>query len=129
MLEWLYEKNSIDPTTIRPGSNKRVWWKCKSCGYEWETSVNNRTNNHTGCPYCNGRIVITGKNDFGTLYPQLLFEWDFEKNTMDPYKISPGTDKKAWWICKVCRKSWYTSVGERTRGHGCPSCSKRHKKP
>lgn len=125
--EWLFEKNTIEPTKIGYGSNKRVWWKCKSCGYEWETAIANRTKNHTGCPYCKGRVVISGKNDFGTLFPQLLMEWDYNKNSIDPYNISPGTDKKVWWICNSCGKNWYASVGERTRGHGCPSCSKKHK--
>ncbi len=40
--EWNYEKNSIQPTEICAGSNKRVWWKCSTCGHEWNTIMQQR---------------------------------------------------------------------------------------
>ena len=48
--EWDYEKNDKNPDQFTPNSNKYVWWKCKDCGNEWESTINNR-NNH-GCPEC-----------------------------------------------------------------------------
>lgn len=40
--EWDYEKNIILPTAIGSGSNRKVWWKCKKCGREWEATPNKR---------------------------------------------------------------------------------------
>jgi very-short-patch-repair endonuclease len=38
---------------LKPGSNRKVWWKCKK-GHEWKASPNKRTGaDKTGCPYCN----------------------------------------------------------------------------
>ncbi len=52
MDEWNYEKNKdINPNTLLPGSGKKAWWKCKTCGYEWFTEVRMRTIGH-GCPSC-----------------------------------------------------------------------------
>ncbi len=40
------------PDAVTPNSNKRVWWRCKACGYEWETSICNRNLQNTSCPKC-----------------------------------------------------------------------------
>lgn len=55
MKEWFYEYNrSVDPTKLRPGSRKRVWWRCAE-GHVWETYLFNRTTGKkSGCPYCAG---------------------------------------------------------------------------
>ena len=50
--EWDYEKNIILPTAIGSGSNRKVWWKCKKCGREWEATPNKRVGRNQGCPYC-----------------------------------------------------------------------------
>lgn len=43
----------MSPNEISFASNKKVWWKCKACGYEWQAKVNNRTSSlHTGCLNC-----------------------------------------------------------------------------
>ncbi|MFC1483385.1 zinc-ribbon domain-containing protein, partial [Candidatus Margulisiibacteriota bacterium] len=50
--EWHPTKNGkSSPFNIGPGSNKKVWWKCKY-GHEWKTAVAKRTEG-TGCPKCN----------------------------------------------------------------------------
>ena len=50
--EWNYKKNNeLTPADVLPGSNKKVWWKCSTCGYEWQTSVAHRTNGRN-CPHC-----------------------------------------------------------------------------
>ncbi|MCK4574860.1 zinc-ribbon domain-containing protein, partial [candidate division WOR-3 bacterium] len=35
-----------------------------------------------------------------------------------------GTDKKVWWLCSAGH-AWQASVGERSRGKGCPYCCGR----
>ena len=43
----------LDPTTIAPNSNKRVWWQCHSeFKHEWETSVATRVRNKSRCKAC-----------------------------------------------------------------------------
>ncbi|NIP32735.1 hypothetical protein GWN26_07380, partial [Candidatus Saccharibacteria bacterium] len=41
--EWHPTKNGIlTPKHVLPGTNKKVWWRCKK-GHEWETFINNRS--------------------------------------------------------------------------------------
>lgn len=129
--EWNYEKNGdLKPCDFVISSGKRVWWKCKTCGYEWEASIVNRSSKHnkTGCPLCAHQVLVSGVNDLATVYPGLLEEWDFEKNILNPHEISGGTNKKAWWICKDCGHSWETSIPVRTKMNGgCPKCSAKRR--
>ena len=53
VAEWSEKNLPLTPDSISFGSNKKVWWKCHKCGYEWQTTPHNRTgNNRTGCPKC-----------------------------------------------------------------------------
>ena len=50
--EWHPSKNeNLTPDMVTAGSDVRVWWKCRTCGYEWQTSVSHRVNG-TGCNRC-----------------------------------------------------------------------------
>lgn len=123
--EWNYEKNiDLKPSEITKNYNKKVWWKCKTCGYEWQASPNNRSKG-VGCPCCSGRVPKIGTNDLETLFPTIAAEWDYEKNgELKPNQFLPKSGKKVWWKCKTCGQSWYTEIRIRTNGHNCPKCSK-----
>lgn len=55
--------------------------------------------------------------------PGLLDEWDFDKNSIDPFILTYGSGKKAWWLCEKCNHSWKTEVRVRAKyGCGCPGC-------
>lgn len=126
--EWNYEKNGdFMPYSVTHGSNKKVWWKCKKCGYEWKASINPRTRG-VGCPLCANKVIISGKNDFATLCPSLLKEWNYEKNiNISPYEISRGSEKRVWWKCQDCGHEWEAYVYSRTAGRKCPICSHKRK--
>lgn len=124
--EWNYEKNKdIDISAIKANSNIKVWWKCSVCTHEWQAIVYSRTGNmKSGCPLCSNKIVIAGINDLATTNPELLEEWDYEKNKdITPQTVCAGTAKKAWWRCKKCGRSWQTEIRNRKNGMGCSVCS------
>lgn len=50
--EWHPLKNSNTPYEVSAGMNKKVWWKCSKCSFEWEASPNSRTHMKSGCPKC-----------------------------------------------------------------------------
>ena len=53
--EWHPTKNRpLKPTEVRPGSGKRVWWRCAfDRRHEWQAVIGERTGDHrTGCPHC-----------------------------------------------------------------------------
>lgn len=126
------------PTTpggIKNASGFRAWWKCSDCGHEWQTSVANRTSGkRTGCPPC-GRANRTYERDaaqiaepgesFGDLHPILLQEWHPNLNEdLDPLRLKPASNIKAWWKCRQCGHEWQATLGSRTSaGTGCEPCS------
>ncbi len=58
-------------------------------------------------------------------YPQLLKEWNYEKNkNLDPNKVSSGTHTKVWWKCSKCGYEWAATPKNRgSLNSGCPVCS------
>ena len=130
MQDWDYEKNKgLDPTDFMLHSNRKVWWKCAKCGYEFRAPVNNRTHSNTqgnGCKQCAGQILIPGKNDLETLFPDVAAEWDYKKNgDIKPSQIFSKTDKGYFWKCRRGH-TWKASPNSRTNGRGCPYCSGKY---
>lgn len=120
---WDYGRNGdLKPDQVTWGSNRRVWWICEK-GHHWIASVKVRRN--TGCSVCSHKMIQTDLNDFATLHPDLLSEWDFEKNNkigIDPHNIASSSHTKAWWICPKGH-SYQSSISSRAfEGSKCPIC-------
>lgn len=122
LKEWDYDRNTIKPSEITAGSDKKIWWNCpKSPNHIWDALVRCRTGQNQGCPYCSGRRVCKD-NCLKTTHPELLKEWNYERNKILPTKISYGSDRKVWWKCKKGHE-WKMSPGKRIRqNHTCSAC-------
>lgn len=124
---WNSEKNTLTPNKVLAGGHKKVWWKCEA-GHEWESQIITKIKDHH-CPYCSGRLVITGETDLETLFPEIAEEWNHGRNKgKKPSEVSAKSSTKVWWKCKKCGNEWRALVSNRTRdegntGSGCPQCS------
>ena len=124
--EWNFDKNDKGPSHYLPNSNLKVWWKCKKCGNEWQTSPSHRTSRRHGCPVCANNRVIPGYNDLVTQFPEIANDWNYDKNKVKPTEIYGGTNKKYWWKCHKCGYEWESVVASRTkRNTPCPACNNR----
>ncbi len=125
MEKYDYEKNKeIDLNSLTARSNKKVWWKCNKCGNSWFAQIasqNDKKKKH-GCPYCSGRLVIKGKTDLYSRFPNIIKEWDYDKNTILPNEISSHSNLKVWWKCEEGH-SWKATVANKVSGSGCPRCN------
>ena len=125
LTEWDFDNNKdISPYEVIAGSPKKVFWVCKTCGYTWKTSIVHRTKRGSGCPCCSNQVIVAGVNDFATLCPELLDEWDYDTNNelgITPQSISKKSGKKVHWICSTCGHKWTASAATRSSGHGCPN--------
>lgn len=128
--EWDSFKNE-DTTLDQPNLNvyeKKFWWKCSKCYYEWQTTVYKRAIRGQGCPACRGKNAIVGHNDLLTTNPQLANEWHPEKNgDLKPTEVTKGSNKKVWWLCTGCGYEWSSTVKNRNQGSGCSKCKRRIK--
>jgi len=132
--EWNYYKNKdLKPSQFLKKSRYKVWWKCSICGNEYKTSIQAKTISGIGCPICSRKRTgdlnakpIQGKNDFETLHPELLREWNYNKNTNLPSTYLAMSNKKVWWKCEYGHE-WEASIVNRVKGRNCPVCKKEYK--
>lgn len=137
LLKEYHSSNSLDPKLIPNNYRKKIKWKCSICNYIWKAALrirlqpNDIKKKYRNCPKCGHKV--TGKKvaiyrvkKFGSLkkkHPEILKEWDYNKNTIKPENISPYSGKKVWWICKK-KHSWPAVIGNRTLNDtGCPDCN------
>lgn len=120
MAEFDHERNAgIDISVITSGSHAKLWWKC-SLGHTWPSAVSKRFLGQT-CPYCSGKKAWKGYNDLSTTNPELVAEWDFERNETPIYEYRPMSNKKVWWKCEKGH-SWDAVIAKRVTGEKCPIC-------
>ena len=126
------EKNvDINIQDFSPKSGQYVWWKCDVCGHSWHSKVATVVNSKGNCPQCyrsnmTNNVISYRLNKNGSLadnYPDLLEEWDYDKNIdITPEIITVKSNKKVWWKCKKCGHEWQAKIAKRTSGEGCPYC-------
>ena len=122
--EWSERNLPLTPDMVNEKSTKNVWWKCRTCGYEWKSVVRARAKGSL-CPVCADRTVLAGYNDLATTDPELLDEWDYEKNTGTlPTAVSRNSMKIVWWKCSSSH-SWRAKITDRTiEQKGCYLCER-----
>ena len=70
-------------------------------------------------------LPVDPKESFAAKFPDLLQEWDYERNAeLNPYALRPASKQQVWWKCPVCGASWSTRLLQRTTSHNstCPQC-------
>lgn len=121
--EWNNEKNGhLTPSMVPSNSNRKMWWKCSTCQYEWQASVNNRIKR--GCPACANKSIVVGQNDLATTNPEMLKYWDYDKNGgLLPNQVTAGSDKKIHWKCQNCGYEWIYECWNQKRHNTCSVCN------
>jgi len=70
-----------------------------------------------------GKRIVKGINDFESQRPELIKEWDFEKNIeIRPDEIGVFSNKIVGWKCEIGHK-WEAKICNRSNGKGCPVCA------
>jgi DNA-directed RNA polymerase subunit RPC12/RpoP len=139
LAEWDERRNvGLRSDTVGVWSDRKVWWLCGECGHEWRTDVKHRAQRGQGCPECGrrrstefsagvGRWRVPRERSFAVLRPDLLSEWNAERNGgLDPFAIGTGSSQSVWWRCGRCGHEWRARPSHRCEGSGCPSCAGRH---
>ena len=126
VLKLWSSRNKLTPAQVTVWSHRKAWWICEQ-GHEWEAIIGSVASEGTGCPYCSGKRAIPGETDLATLYPELMKQWDPEKNPgIKPTEMLPSSHDRVWWRCELGH-SYQAMVFARTRenGTGCPYCAGR----
>lgn len=133
--EWHPTANlPLTPDGVGACSEKRVWWICSVCGWEWKAQVRERfgRKNHkpTGCPKCAKHPKVTLKEwCIENNRHDLLDQFDSEKTDFTPDEISAHSSKSAFWShfdeSSDVIHSWSAVIYSRTRPNGTerPYCA------
>jgi len=112
----------LSPSQVSPGSHKKVWW-LGECGHSWQASLNHRSTNKSGCPFCSGHRVLAGFNDLNTREPKLAKEWHPALNgELESKNVAAVSRLIVWWLGE-CGHSWQAQIAARRNGTSCPFCS------
>ena len=145
---WDYELNTVLPQEVSANSVTKVWWSCSKCGYTYERAICRqiqlgeclgceRKKHEESILVSNAENITKDKthkiksfmrktfNDtLEKTNPELLEEWDYEKNIVLPSELTRGSNAKIWWKCCVGH-SYDASISNRVLGRKCPYCSNR----
>lgn len=61
-------------------------------------------------------------------FPNLMSEWDHQKNTKLPSEVSSGSHYRAWWRC-LKNHEWDSEACSRVKGSQCRYCTRREAWP
>ena len=127
----------LDPAKVAWAANRRVSWRCSTCGHEWVAVISSRTAG-SGCPQCARRKgaaaasatkrQVARSRSLAVLRPDLLDLWDPSLNgDIDPLTIAARSSQHVWWRCPACARAWRASVNNRARATHllCPTCARR----
>lgn len=124
---WLKKENKsfvLCNNNIYKKAKGKLLFRCldKSCGEMFDMSWDEIYSQGCGCPFRFGNRV--GKfNNLEYLRPDLMKEWDYEKNDKKPNEYLEFSHKKAYWICSKCGGSWNAVISSRSAGSSCPKCA------
>ena len=122
----------LEPWEVTRASGHRARWKCRECGWEWNTKVQARTKSDrpTGCPACAGQVATETHNlalacaQSGGRLAHLPGEWHHPTKRMED--CTPASHEKVRWRCRTCEWKWDAAICNRTLSvdpKGCPACA------
>ena len=125
--EWDYETNNErlegkTPSDFLPKSAVIAAWQCPvNPKHKYDMKIGHRVEGF-GCPYCSHHKILP-EESLAAEYPELLEEWDWEKNKgLNPWELASGAGKIVWWKCSKGHE-WKAAICDRTRrGGGCSKC-------
>ena len=136
---WDWEKNELNPYLIYKGSRNKIWIKCDKVDYHesYEIACNNFYKGDR-CPYCR-KTKVHPKDSFAqwginTFGKDFLTKYWSPKNTLNPWKLAPQSNKKIWILCQ--EKDYHNDDGGYSttcdhfyKGVRCGYCANRKVHP
>lgn len=115
--EWVPELNDADVSSLPCTSQLSVWWRCTTCGENFQAVVKDRAVADKGCPHCavepqrpeqtlhtDGEVAASAAETGGRApslaetHPALLSRWDYERNgLLRPTDVTSTSGLCVWW--------------------------------
>ena len=122
-LDWSPRNGKLKADMVSEFSNRKVWWKCHVCGYEWQSLISARSGG-VKCLCCSGYVTVSGKNDLSITHPVLAGEWS-DSNERGVNEYQSNNREYVWWQCSTCGYEWKAMIYNRVQGRcECPACKR-----
>ena len=119
-MYWNYKRNGeLKPEDVDLGSSRVVWMQCPD-GHEFTLSIREFAMG-IRCPYDCGKLM-KGRTELSVKYPQLVQDFDAEKNGFGPDEIEFNSKMPLWWKCPNGHSYKMTIKNRKERE--CPYCGK-----
>jgi DNA-directed RNA polymerase subunit RPC12/RpoP len=130
---WIEIKNfdfELCPNQKYVNAKTKLVFKCFKCGDSFSVDWSNLSNKtFSGCSICesSGNKQVGKFNNLKYLNPEILLDWNYEKNKIHPEELTVSSGKKVFWKCRDCSHEWETALNSRTSTSktSCPNCSGR----
>lgn len=120
----------VDLDWVPPSARDMCWWKCRTCGHEWRSSIGARAYLGTGCPECSAikaalsRSTAPAGGSLGDRHPEIAAEFEAcSRPARSPADLRPSSNISCSWRCPECNLQYSASPASRVRGRGCPQCA------
>ena len=118
----LYSVNNEKPASEILYTNQSSYnWICDKCNGSFNATIQEVNEGH--CPYCENKRVLSGKNDFKTMYPHLVKMYS-KDNILAPDKTIYTSSFYYKWHCDDCNGDFTSSIDKLDKD-GCPYCNGR----
>lgn len=132
-LYWDYDLNECSPWDISRGSHIEVFIKCQHNQRHGSYPILSSLFLTKGvrCPYCNGKKVHPDESlaaYYSEIYGDDFLEkyWDYNKNTLNPYEVTPVTNKDYIYVyCQDNKEHGSYKImpnNFKKNGCSCPIC-------
>ena len=114
----------LDPWTIGPTSRAfRPWWRCPTCGHEWQAYPRHTTCKRCGSEQTRQKLwIVPRERSLAAKRAGLAAELHPARNgERDPWALAANSTRRLWWKCGHCGHDWQRKLdrGDRTP---CPRC-------
>ena len=119
--------DDVNMRTIAKCSSIKYNFMCHECNHIFDKTPASIVGRNEWCPFCaqkkkcDDSCDICFDNSFSTNKKSEY--WNYEKNKINPDKISKCSGIKYWFDCPICKHTFDTSPLNISNGSWCPYCS------
>ena len=126
---WDYERNPEDPHDIPFRSNGYYYWICPECGKSYKRNASYQYVSSHLCNDCADKARLAAhaatrmeRSEKVSDRPNLLAQWDYEKNDVSPDQVLAHAITNYWWKCPMCGKSEQSTPDKKYETRACFKC-------
>ena len=129
---WDYKRNPEDPKDIPFRSQGYYYWICPECGISYKRNASYQYVSSHLCNACADKARLANhaatrliRSEKVSDRPNLLAQWDYDKNDINPDRVLAHSVTEYWWRCPMCGKSEKSTPDKKYNAKVCWDCGNK----